>query len=150
MDDVHYSSASAEWYTPPDLFNEWNIKYGPFDLDPCPAATSPIKKLIPISCANKSGLTSSWFGRVYCNPPYGREIGQWTRKAQQEIQNPNTDIIVMLVPARTDTAWWHEAIDAGAQPVFLRGRIKFWGPESPYKSSAPFPSALLIFKKETI
>lgn len=74
------------------------------------------------------------------NPPYGREIGDWMRKAYQSC-NQNGALVVCLVPARTDTAWWHDYAMKG-EIRFLRGRLKFGGAET----NAPFPSALVIFR----
>jgi site-specific DNA-methyltransferase (adenine-specific) len=73
------------------------------------------------------------------NPPYGREIGKWMKKAVEEWKRGNT--VVCLVPARTDTAWWHDYAIKG-EIRFIRGRLKFGGG----KSSAPFPSAIVIFR----
>lgn len=76
---------------------------------------------------------------MWCNPPYGREIGAWVRKGYEEAKNPGT-VVVMLLPARTDTAWFHDYCKRG-DVVFLRGRLKFGGS----KNSAPFPSMIVKF-----
>lgn len=79
--------------------------------------------------------------RVFCNPPYGRGIGDWVKKAYEESQEPNT-LVVMLIPARTDTKWFHEYIYGKAEIRFIKGRLKFGG----CKNAAPFPSMVVIFK----
>ena len=83
----------------------------------------------------------SWSGyRVYCNPPYGREIGKWVEKAYNE--NKNGTFIVMLLPARTDTKWFHNFIYKQHKIEFIKGRLKF----NDGKNSAPFPSMIVIMK----
>lgn len=80
---------------------------------------------------------------MFCNPPYGRVIGDWVKKAYEESQQPDT-LVVMLIPARTDTKWFHDYIYHKAEIRFIRGRLKFGGS----KNSAPFPSMVVIFNKE--
>jgi hypothetical protein len=80
---------------------------------------------------------------VFVNPPYGREIGKWVEKAYHSIEDGSAQIVVMLLPARTDTRWWHDWVMKG-EIRFIRGRLKFGG----CKNSAPFPSAIVIFKKK--
>lgn len=139
MDDkhaVHYSSERIDWGTPDYFYDRIHRLYR-FDLDV--AADKGNAKCERYYTKDDCGLTGTWAGaRVWCNPPYGRDIKKWVRKAISEAER--ADLIVMLVPARTDTTWWHEAIKT-ARPVFIKGRLKFAGA----KSSAPFPSALLIW-----
>lgn len=78
--------------------------------------------------------------RVFCNPPYGREIGKWIRKCSEEAQKPGT-IVVALLPARTDTRWFHEYIKDKTEVEFIKGRLKFGAS----KNSAPFPSMIVKF-----
>lgn len=120
-----HSSASAEWYTPPDLLREIRAFLGEIDLDPCPEPSATLIRL--------DGLAIPWRGRVYCNPPYGRQIGDWIAKAMSE----PLDEIVLLVPARTDTAWFQACFEHTI--CFVRGRLRFSGA----KAGAPFPSALV-------
>jgi len=80
---------------------------------------------------------------VFCNPPYGKEIEKWVKKSYEESQKERTTI-VMLIPARTDTAWFHKYIYNKAEIRFLKGRLKF----SESKNSAPFPSMIVIFKNQ--
>lgn len=80
---------------------------------------------------------------VFCNPPYGREIGKWVEKAYQT-NKESGDLVVMLLPARTDTKWFHDFIYKKAEIRFVKGRLKFGGS----KSGAPFPSMVVIYKKK--
>ena len=79
---------------------------------------------------------------MFCNPPYGRTIGLWVKKAYEESKTPNT-LVVMLLPARTDTKWFHDYIYGKAEIRFIKGRLKFGG----CKNAAPFPSMVVIFKE---
>ena len=87
-------------------------------------------------------------GAVFCNPPYGREIGKWVRKAYEESRSGTT--VVLLIPARTDTAYFHDYIYGKAEIRFLRGRLHFTDEEGNAYAPAPFPSMLVIYnpKKE--
>lgn len=80
---------------------------------------------------------------MFCNPPYGREIGKWVKKCYDEVYNGDCDLAVMLVPARTDTRWFHEYIYHNARVWFIKGRLKFGG----CKMSAPFPSMVVLFNR---
>jgi phage N-6-adenine-methyltransferase len=136
-----FSSASAEWSTPQDLFDQLQDEFK-FDLD---AAASPDNaKCEAYFTKEDNGLNISWGGRrVWVNPPYGNAIGKWILKACDEILfHDGARVVVMLVPARTDTRWWKTAKEGGAEIRFLFGRLKFGGS----KNSAPFPSAILIFR----
>jgi phage N-6-adenine-methyltransferase len=134
--NVHFSSKTDLWETPPDLFERINNVFH-FDLDVC-AVPSNAKCARYFTPAD-DGLAQEWAGICWMNPPYGREIGKWVRKASEAAQNGAT--VVALLPARTDTAWWHDYV-MGNEIVFLRGRLKFGGS----KNSAPFPSAIVVFK----
>ena len=79
---------------------------------------------------------------VFCNPPYGSKIKDWVKYSYEQAQKPDT-IVVMLIPSRTDTRWFHDYIYGKAEIRFIRGRLKFGGS----KTSAPFPSMIVIFKK---
>ena len=85
-------------------------------------------------------LSMPWNGRVWCNPPYGRQVGQWVKKAYMSAQTGA--LVVMLLPARTDTAWFHDYIYRRAEIRFVRGRLKFGGS----RNSAPFPSMVCVFR----
>ena len=118
-----FTSNTDIWSTPPDFYKKLDDEFH-FDFDPCP--------LNPTF----DGLEVKWGGCNYMNPPYGRQIGKWIKKASE---NPMT---VCLLPARTDTRWFHDYIYGKAEIRFLKGRLKFGGS----KNSAPFPSMVVIFK----
>lgn len=84
----------------------------------------------------------AWAGRCWCNPPYGRQIGKWVEKAVKEVKR-GVPLVVMLLPARTDTKWFHDYCLPYGKIEFLRGRLKFGGCENP----APFPSMIVVFEK---
>ena len=97
----------------------------------------------------ENGLLQDWGGfRVFCNPPYGRDIGKWVRKGYEESKKPNT-LVAMLIPARTDTSYFHEYIFNQADEIrFLKGRLKFTDEDGNTKDAAPFPSALIVWKSK--
>ncbi len=136
---VHFSSKSNEWYTPQYLFDELNEKYQ-FTLDPC--ASHENAKCDKYFTIEDDGLTKDWSKDiVFMNPPYGRNIKHWIKKAYEESVKGAT--VVCLIPARTDTTYWHDYIFNNAYNIkFLKGRIKFGGASN----SAPFPSAIVVFK----
>lgn len=122
------SAQEVKWATPPDLYAKLDAEFG-FTLDPCPIDWT--------SETHPDGLALDWSGqRVYCNPPYGRGVGKWLAKARE------AELAVFLLPARTDTAWWHDYAQYADEIRFVRGRLKFGGS----KQSAPFPSVILVFK----
>jgi len=134
--NVHFSQASDEWATPQTLFDELDSEFQ-FTLDPC--ATPENAKCARFFTRAEDGLSRSWAGeRVFCNPPYGREIAGWVKKLAEQ----RTAISVGLLPARTDTAWFHDYISGKAEVRFLRGRLKFGGS----KKDAPFPSMVVIWR----
>jgi phage N-6-adenine-methyltransferase len=135
---VHFSSATCEWATPPDLFAELDAEFH-FDLDVC--ATVENAKCPRFFTREQDGLEQRWEGRVWMNPPYGRTINLWIRKAWESVQNGEAEVVVCLVPARSDTAWWHDYCE-DAEVTRLRGRLRFGGA----KNSAPFPSAVVVFR----
>lgn len=136
MNSVMYSSATDEWSTPQDFFDKLNAEYE-FETDVC--ATAENAKCARYYDKEQDGLAQEWRGKCWMNPPYGREIGKWMRKALESAQE-NGATVVCLVPARTDTKWWHDYAMRG-EVRFVRGRLKFGG----VKNSAPFPSAVVIF-----
>lgn len=132
------SSTTDEWATPQDFFDGLNQELG-FGLDVC--ATAENAKCDAYYTKKQNGLAQAWHKAAavcWMNPPYGRQIGAWMKKAYEESQKGAT--VVCLVPARTDTAWWHDYAMRGSVR-FVRGRLKFGGA----KNSAPFPSAVVIF-----
>lgn len=139
------SSNSNEWCTPQYLFDELDAEFG-FTLDP--ACTHENAKCKKHYTAEEDGLSQNWAGEtVFCNPPYGREIGKWVKKCHDEWQKNNITI-VMLIPARTDTSYFHEYVYKKAQLRFLKGRVKFEMNGSDKGGCAPFPSMIVIFEKE--
>lgn len=133
--NVHFSSATDLWATPQDFYDKYNAKYH-FTLDVCAnAENAKCAKFFDIS---DNGLIQNWTGTCWMNPPYGREIGLWMKKAYES--SLNGALVVCLVPARTDTKWWHDYAMKGSIE-FIKGRLKFGSA----KNSAPFPSAVVIF-----
>lgn len=137
--EVMFSSQTKHWSTPMDLFNKLNSKYH-FTLDACADTTNyKVKKYFN---EKQNGLIQSWQNNiVWVNPPYGRTIGEWVKKASEECSA--TCSIMMLLPARVDTRWFHDFIYHNPHCTFnfIKGRLKF----SNSKSSAPFPSMLVYF-----
>ncbi|MCX6845087.1 MAG: DNA N-6-adenine-methyltransferase [Verrucomicrobia bacterium] len=134
---VHFSSASDNWPTPQDFFDKVAAEFGPFDLDVCASAENA--KCARFFSVADDGLKQEWEGRCWMNPPYGRTITHSMRKAYHSALAGA--LVVCLVPSRTCTAWWHEYAMKG-ELRFIRGRLKFGG----HANSAPFPSALVIFR----
>lgn len=138
MNRALLSSQTAEWATPADFFAELDREFR-FELDPC--ATVDNAKCAQFYTKEQDGLAQDWGGRrVFCNPPYGREIARWVRKCYEESRKGA--LVVMLIPARTDTAYFHDYIYHKAKEVrFIRGRLHFNG----HRNAAPFPSMVVIF-----
>lgn len=134
---VHFSSRTDAWGTPMFLFRQLDDEFH-FTLDVC--AHKDNAKCERFFSRVENGLAQDW-GNAVCwmNPPYGDEIGAWMEKAYIASQHGAT--VVCLVPSRTDTEWWHKYAMHG-EIRFIRGRLKFGGAES----SAPFPSAVVIFR----
>lgn len=126
------------WGTPPALFAALHREFD-FTVDAAASCTNALLDRFWDELTD--GLAQPWAGeRVWCNPPYGRGIGAWTAKAAQR----EASLTVLLVPSRTDTAWWQDhVIGAGAEVRFLRGRLRFVGSHH----SAPFASALLVYRE---
>lgn len=134
---VHFSSETDMWATPQHLFDQLNEKFR-FETDVC--ATAENAKCSEFYTVEQNGLVQDWRGVCWMNPPYGRTIGAWVKKAHDSaVQNGAT--VVCLVPARTDTKWWHEHCMHG-EITFIRGRLKFGKATNP----APFPSAVVVFR----
>ena len=147
MNEALLSSKKLDWCTPADFFAELDREFH-FNLDP--AATDKSAKCAKYFTPADDGLKMDWGGScVFCNPPYGRQIGDWVRKGYEESQKPGT-VVVMLIPARTDTSYYHDYIFGGkADEVrFLRGRLYFTDEEGDPKGRAPFPSAVIIWRSK--
>ena len=134
-----FSSLTPEWATPAGVFQALNDVYH-FDLDAC--ATPGNTKCSRFFTAEQDALRQEWTGSVFLNPPYGREIGRWIKKAWESSQQGAT--VVCLVPSRTDSAWWHRYCMQG-NIFFIRGRLRFGDAQN----SAPFPSAIVVFEPPT-
>jgi phage N-6-adenine-methyltransferase len=135
------ASVGQSWETPQAVLQVLYSVFGRFDLDPCsPRKHGPVKARVHFT-AEDDGLSLPWHGRVFVNPPYGKELSHWIAKARDEFENGSATLVVLLIPARTETAYWHDYIAGQASVCFLKGRLKF----SDGKQSAPFPSALVIF-----
>lgn len=139
MNNCLYSSASCEWETPQYLFDMLNEEFH-FTLDPC--STDENAKCEKHYTKEQDGLKQDWTGEtVFCNPPYGKEIRDWIRKCYEHSIGGGT--AVLLIPARTDTRWFHKYVYHKAEIRFIEKRVKFGGS----KYNAPFPSMIVIFKK---
>lgn len=125
--NVHFKSERLDWKTPKAVYQILDAEFQ-FDHDPCPPKYTV------------DGLTSDWGGSNYVNPPYGKELPKWIKKGFEEWKKGKT--VVFLIPSRTDTRWWHEYCMKATEIRFIKGRLKFDDQEN----SAPFPSAIVIFK----
>lgn len=134
---VMFSSDDMTWATPQDFFDKLNKEFN-FNIDVCALPDSA--KCEKYFSPETDGLKQEWNGTCWMNPPYGRQIKTWIKKAYDESKNGNT--IVCLIPSRTDTAYWHDYCMSAYEIRFIKGRLKF----GDSKNSAPFPSAVVIFK----
>lgn len=135
-----FSHKTDEWETPQWLFDRLNRIFC-FEIDVC--ANEQNHKCDRYFTAKDDALTKDWSGmRCWCNPPYGRKIKDFVKKASETVKDHNTTV-VMLLPGRTDAGWYHEYIanNPQAHTVFLRGRLRFGGS----KWNAPFPSMIVVF-----
>ena len=132
-----FSSATDDWPTPQWLFDALHAEFS-FDLDPC--ASKENAKCARFFTREDDGLRQDW-GRqtVFMNPPYGRSIGDWLKKAYESSRQGA--VVVCLLPARTDTRWWHEYVMRG-EVRLIRGRLRFGNSVT----AAPFPSAVVVFR----
>lgn len=137
-----FSSTSDEWATPPALFKMLDMDFGPFDYDV--AASNENHLCNKYYTKKENGLIQDWNldgYNFFMNPPYGRTIGLWVEKAYQE--SLKGCLVCCLLPARTDTRWFHNFILPYSRFWFLRGRLRFGGA----KNCAPFPSMIAVFQK---
>ena len=150
-----FSSQSSEWETPQELFDELNEEFG-FDLDPC--ATNKNAKCSLYFTKEEDGLKRKWspcyedvwqwvagitVNSVFMNPPCGREVGKWIKKAYEESRNGCT--VVCLLPARTDTKWFHDYCLKG-EIRFIKSRLYFKD-QNGKTGRAPFPSMIVVFNR---
>jgi len=145
INDSLFTCKSTDWGTPPDFFAMLEGIFGPFTLDP---AANKHNAKCPIYYTEKdNGLTKDWKGRVFLNPPYGMETGDWMNKAYHEaVVHRNAEMVVCLVAARTDTQWWHAYCMQADELYFVKGRLKFSGSQN----SAPFPNAVVVFRNPSM
>ena len=138
-----FSSKTDMWATPQEFYDKLNDEFN-FTLDPC--ATEDNAKCDNFFTADDDGLKQDWSGNiVFCNPPYGRAIKDWVKKSYEESLKTNTTV-VMLIPSRTDTIYFHEFIYGKAEIRFIKGRLKF----GDAKNSAPFPSIVVIYRNNEV
>ncbi len=149
MKNVHFSSMTDSWTTPQGIYLELDSEFH-FNFDPCPLDLNPNESgnqlgLLDDTDANdetppkSDGLEIEWGTSTFCNPPYS-QLAEWLKKAFTEWKKGKT--VVMLVPSRTDTKAWHDYAMKATEIRFVRGRLKF----GDATNSAPFPSAVVIFK----
>ena len=140
-----FASTTDEWPTPPRLFAALDAEFH-FSLDVCASAANA--KCRRYFTRADDGLAQTWTGPAYMNPPYGTEIGHWVAKAQRESARAP---VVCLLPARTDTGWWHDHVMRAAEVRFIRGRLSFGGGLQDAARArtgahnAPFPSVVAVF-----
>lgn len=139
VSEVLFSSKTDEWATPQDFFDKLNTEFN-FTLDPC--ADDNNHKCKKYFTKKEDGLLQDWGGEtVFCNPPYGREIYKWVEKCYNEGRKEST-VVVLLIPARTDTKYFHDFIIHRTEIRFVKSRLKFGSG----KNSAPFPSMVVVFR----
>jgi site-specific DNA-methyltransferase (adenine-specific) len=140
MNTALFSSQNDVWATPQAFFDKLNDEFR-FTLDACALPENAKCKLF--FTPQDDGLVQDWSGNiVFVNPPYGRKIAAWVEKCYQESRKENTKV-VMLIPARTDTAYFHKFIYGKAEIRFVKGRLKFGNASN----GAPFPSMIVVFDK---
>ena len=144
IDPIHFSSDSDNWVTPEVIINAVIQTMGAIELDPCsPSDSGPVPAKTHFT-KETDGLNQEWFGRVYMNPPYGRNIRLWVEKAISEYESRQVSEAILLLPARTDTKWFQLL---GQYPwCAVKGRLKF----SDHENSAPFPSAVFYLGKNYV
>lgn len=136
-----YNGNGRHWATPPEVFDPLHVEFD-FTLDPC--ATLGTAKCRTFFTEEQNGLEQSWAAhRVFMNPPYGREVYAWTRKAR--LEQAKGVLVVGLLPASTDLAWWHEDVVGFAEVRYLRGRVRFLT-GGPYRASGFFASVIVIWR----
>lgn len=134
--ELMFSSKDMTWETPQDIFDKLNKEFN-FNLDVC--ALPETAKCKDYYTPEIDGLKQKWNGICWMNPPYGRQLGVWIKKAYEESLNGN--VVVCLIPSRTDTKYWHDYCMKASEIRFIRGRLKFGNSDT----SAPFPSAIIVF-----
>lgn len=131
-----FTSNDPNWETPQNLYEQLNAEFH-FTTDVC--ATGETAKCEAYYTPETDGLSQTWQGVCWMNPPYGKEISKWLQKAYNE--SLKGAVVVCLIPSRTDTKYWHDYCMKAAEIRFIKGRLKFGGSTKP----APFPSAIIVF-----
>ena len=140
INEAMFTSKTNEWATPQAFFDELNKEFN-FTLDPC--ATPQNAKCARYFTKELDGHSQSWRGEiVFCNPPYGRDLSKWVAKAYTETLSGGATLVVMLIPARTDTSYFHDYIYKKHEVRFIRGRLHF----NESKCAAPFPSMVVVMR----
>ncbi len=135
------TSLTDRWATPQNLFDQLDREFH-FTLDVC--ADSSNHKCERYFTVEDDGLSQEWTGRCFMNPPYGRSIGKWVKKAYDSAVKGA--LVVCLIPARTDTRWWRDYVMSASELRFIVGRVRFGNSDQ----NAPFPSAVVVFGPERI
>ena len=139
-------AGTDDWRTPQEFFQKLHAEFS-FFVD---AAASAQNAMLPHYWTREvDGLVQDWVGvggPVWCNPPYGRDVGEWVWKAWDAARRGNT--VVMLIFARTDTKWWHQYAMRASEIRFVRGRLRFEKPDGTRGATDPVPSAVLVFRPE--
>jgi phage N-6-adenine-methyltransferase len=138
-----FTSDADDWATPQDFFDGLDAEFN-FTLDPC--AYPHTAKCPQFFTKDDDGLAQDWHGAVFMNPPYGRVIGHWVRKAYLAAQT-TADVVVCLIPARTCSRYWHDYCMKAAEIRFVKGRLRFGCQQSDKQDNAPFPNAVIVFRK---
>ena len=133
------TALSDDWASPREMVETWSKTHGPFTFDPCASETNATAP--EYLTEQDNGLMHQWKGKIWFNPPYGRGLIHWMIKANLELDSGRVESIVAILPARTDTQWFHnEVLARGHEVHFIKGRVKYGNGKKP----APFPSIIVI------
>ena len=136
-------SQTDKWNSPPHIIENIKVRYGKIDLDAATDVSNPVGA-DAIHTEHTDGLKRNWWGLTYVNPPYGRGLLNWVKKAIEEFESERCHTIIMLLPSRTDTRWFHLLLEYKyARIEFIKGRLRY----GEGKDNAPFPSILVTIQK---
>lgn len=147
VDDRPDDWTSDKWATPWPVIQQLEERYGKFDLDPC--CEERTAKASTFYTVDVDGLAKPWFGNVFVNPPYSAPR-PWCDRAIQAIVTGEAQQVVMLIPAATDTSWFHEAVWPYADLHYLRGRVRFLGWRGTPIRAPRSPSLVAVYNALTI
>lgn len=136
--------SSDHWATPVHIVRELEDEFGRFDLDPC--CRPETAKAPTFYTPEDDGLSKPWFGNVFLNPPYSAPA-PWLRRALREMEGGGVDLVIALLPVRTDTRWFHELVNHRSQLRFIRGRVKWIGWQGTPIPNPKDPSMLAIYRR---